>query len=73
MKQKEIRDSIQKQIDYYGQYIVEEENTYCFCVSSICDSITSTIIEEVESLGYSFLHVQFKGENKKLVARFTYK
>jgi len=70
-----IRNMVQSEIDHYRQYKVIEENEYCFCIySPINNSITTVLIENVENMGYEFLHVQMKTIHGKefIVARFTY-
>ena len=66
----DVLNEIQKKIDFYGQYHVEPENDYCFRLHTNVDSITRTIIAQIEALGYPFLHVQLR--NGELVGRFSY-
>lgn len=69
-----IREKIQQNIAYFEQYNVCPENEYCFNVYNNHDpncSITKTLIEDIESQGYTFLHVQLK--DGVIVARFTYR
>lgn len=67
-----IRDKVQAEIDYLGHYKIEPENEYCFCLlNDRGDSITATVIDMINAMGYMFIHCQLK--NGSLVARFTYK